>query len=87
MCVCTCGLVARMARIQRRRGALLDPVQPSWRIERQTKVRADAIAARVGISTSEFVDELVAHIELTDQGIPVWMPELPRDGELPIDTA
>lgn len=75
-----------MARIQRHRGSIADPVQTSWRIERQTKERADAIAARMGISTSEFIDDLIAHLELTDQGIPSWMPALSRDGELPIDT-
>lgn len=76
-----------MARTQRRRGSLQDPVIPGWRIERSTKDLADRIAERAGISTSELVDEMVAHLELTDQGIPVWLPPLGRDGELPIDTA
>lgn len=62
-----------------------DPVLTAWRIQRQSKKRVEDIAARAGMSASEFVDEMIAHLELTDQGIPTWMPELPRDGELPID--
>ncbi|PQZ53199.1 hypothetical protein CQ040_16630 [Microbacterium sp. MYb54] len=76
-----------MARIQRRRGSLIDPVIPGWRIERQNKERAEAIASRAGVSTSELIEQLLEHVELTDQGIPTWMPPRDRDGELPIDTA
>lgn len=76
-----------MARIQRRRGSLIDPVIPGWRIERQSKERAEAIASRAGVSTSELIEQLLEHVELTDQGIPTWMPPQDRDGELPIDTA
>lgn len=70
---------------RRRFGALVDPVYVSWRIERSTKERAEAIARRADVSPSELIDLAIAHLELTDQGIPQWMPERSRDGELPID--
>jgi antitoxin component of RelBE/YafQ-DinJ toxin-antitoxin module len=56
-------------------------------VERQVKDRADAIAARAGLSTSELISQLINNIELTEQGIPTWMPPVTRDGELPIDPA
>lgn len=76
-----------MARPRRRKGSIMNPVVTAWRVEMDSKERLDAIAERAGISTSELIDEIAVHLELTDQGIPVWMPALPRDGELPIDTA
>ncbi len=65
----------------------MNPVVTAWRIETETKDRLDGIAERAGISTSELIDEIAAHLELTDQGIPTWLPDLPRDGELPIEMA
>lgn len=57
----------------------------SWRIARSSRDRINKIAKRSGMSTSELVEHLIKNIDLTDQGIPSWLPELPRDGELPID--
>lgn len=74
-----------MARTQRQKGSLVDPMRTSWLIERQAKERADAIATRAGISTSALIEAVIEHIELTDQGLPTWMPPRDRDGELPID--
>ena len=44
-----------------------------------------AIARRSDMSDSLFFEALIANLELTDQGIPSWVPPLSRDGELPID--
>ena len=87
MYVSSRGLVGDMARVQRPRGTLGDPVRGGWVVERQVKDRADAIAARAGLSTSELISQLINNIELTEQGIPTWMPPVTRDGELPIDPA
>lgn len=70
---------------RRKMGAILDPVLVSWRLERTTRETVKTIAKRSGMSSSEFVDRMVANLELTDQGIPKWVPPLDRDGELPID--
>lgn len=61
------------------------PVTPGWKIEREAKERIDAIAKRSGISASYLVELMAEHVELTEQGIPAWLPPLSRDGELPID--
>ncbi|WP_244927289.1 hypothetical protein [Microbacterium sediminis] len=70
---------------RRKMGTIVDPVLSNWRIERATRDRVNTLAKRADMSASEFVDLMVANLELTDQGIPKWLPELPRDGELPID--
>lgn len=72
---------------RRKMGALLEPVLVSWRVERSTRDRVNELAKRSHMSASEFVDRMVLNMELTDQGIPKWVPPLDRDGELPIDTA
>lgn len=73
-------------RIQRReRGTMIEPVQLTYSVEAASKRRFEAIAARAGMSGALFFEAVVEHLELTDQGIPPWVPELPRDGELPID--
>jgi hypothetical protein len=70
---------------RRPRGTMEHPVTPGWKIERASKERIDEIAQRAGISSSYLVELLAEHVELTDQGIPTWLPPLNRDGELPID--
>ncbi|KDA04573.1 hypothetical protein DC31_06385 [Microbacterium sp. CH12i] len=72
---------------RRKMGALVDPVLVNWRIERTSRAFFNEVAARSRMSVSEFVDSMATNMELTDQGIPPWVPELDRDGELPIDTA
>ena len=62
-----------------------DPTQMTLRVETASKKHFEAIAARSGMSAAVFFEAIVEHLELTDQGIPPWVPELPRDGELPID--
>lgn len=54
--------------------------------EGTTKTKFDAIARNCGLSGAQFFEELVKHVELTDQGIPTWWTPLPRDEELPIDS-
>jgi len=59
-------------------------VPVGWRIERASKSKLDAIAANAGVSAAVLIEQVIDHIELTDQGIPVWFEPLPRDEELPI---
>lgn len=77
----------RVKKPRRKMGALVDPVLVNWRIERASRERISELALRSHMSASEFVERMVENLELTDQGIPSWAPELDRDGELPIDTA
>lgn len=63
----------------------MDPVSTGYEVERASKERFDAIAERAGVSSAVLFEHVVAHLELTDQGIPTWWTPLSRDGELPID--
>jgi hypothetical protein len=65
----------------------MDPVPMGYVVERPSKEKFDAIAVRAGISSAVLFEQIVDHLELTDQGIPTWMPPLERDGELPIGPA
>lgn len=67
-------------------------------VERTNRDRWKEIADHNDISPSAMFDAMVAHIELTMSGRPVWLPEEPtlidrpqqrpaKEGELPIDTA
>jgi predicted DNA-binding protein len=71
---------------RRKVGSIESPVLISWRIETSTRERVKELSKRSGMSSSAFVDQLVANLPLTGQGIPSWVPPLDRDGELPIDT-
>jgi predicted DNA-binding protein len=65
-----------------------DPIRTGYEIERAAKDRLDALAAHAGVSSALYFERLIENVELNDQGLPVWWPEeLPRDGELPIDSA
>lgn len=77
----------RVKKPRRKMGAIADPVLVSWRIEKASRERINELARRSHMSASEFVERMAENLELTDQGIPSWVPELNRDGELPIDTA
>lgn len=72
---------------RRPRGSLIDPVGVHWDVEREYKQKFEAIAEKADVSAAVLFELVVANLPLTDQGIPVWMPERSRDGELPIDTA
>jgi hypothetical protein len=78
-----------MTDVRRPRGTVQDPVAPGWKIGRESRDLIAAMAAASSVSASEFVELMAAHTksELTAQGIPAWMPEKNRDGELPISTA
>jgi len=56
-------------------------------VERLSKEKFDAIAVKAGISSAVLFEMVVDHLELTDQGLPVWLPAQNRDGELPINSA
>lgn len=66
---------------------MVQPVQLAYTVEGASKSRFEAIAKRSGMTGAVFFEAVVDHLELTDQGIPPWVPPLDRDGELPIDTA
>ncbi|WP_231555068.1 hypothetical protein [Microbacterium sp. ZOR0019] len=62
----------------------------AWEIERVRKERFDQLARQAGVSASVFLELVIDHLEgeLTDRGVPEWMPQPePNEGELPIDTA
>ena len=79
--------VTHMTARRRPRGTLVDPVLPGWRIERAAKERLETLARNAGVSAAVMVELLTEHVEVTDQGIPVWMPEQDRRQELPIPAA
>jgi hypothetical protein len=77
-----------MAAQRRPRGSMIDPMALGWQVERAAKLRVDAIATRAGVSSAVMFERIVEHVELTDQGVPVWWQDaLPiEESELPIDT-
>ncbi|MDZ5146365.1 hypothetical protein [Microbacterium testaceum] len=78
----------RERRVQRReRGTMINPKPLTYMVSGAVKERFEAIAKRSGMTGALFFEAIVEHLELTDQGIPPWVPPLDRDGELPIDTA
>lgn len=79
------GLDSRVSKPRRPRGTRVDPVALGYAIERNSKSRLDAMAARAGVSTSVFIEQLVEHAEteLDDHGLPMWWPQ--QEG-LPIDS-
>jgi len=78
-----------MSEARRPRGSMIDPVTPGWKIERESRDLIASMAASAGVSASVFIELMADHTkaELTTQGIPSWMPEKDRSGELPINTA
>lgn len=73
---------------RRTRGTIVEPVRAGWEIERLKKDKVTAIARRLHVSPSVFVEALIDQIELDLRGIPTWWPEQElADGEMPIDTA
>jgi hypothetical protein len=72
------------------RGTRITPVRLGWAIEEKKKQRLERLAAHAGVSSAVFLERMIDQLDmdLTDQGLPTWWPvELPRDGELPIDSA
>lgn len=64
---------------------MIDPVATGWEIERAAKERLEAIASNARVSAAVMVEKIIEHVEVTDQGVPVWWEPLPRDEELPIN--
>lgn len=72
------------------RGSRIAPVRAAWSIELSRKERFDQIARNSGVTSSVFLELVIDHLEdeLSDRGVPNWMPQPePNEGELPIDTA
>ncbi len=72
------------------RGSRIAPVRAAWSIELRRKERFDQIARNSGVTSSVFLELVIDHLEdeLSDRGVPNWMPQPePDEGELPIDTA
>lgn len=77
-----------MAVRRRPYGSLKHPTMLGYMVERTTKEKFDAVAELADVSSSELIETLMLRMlasDLTDQGIPSWMPEKDRSGELPID--
>lgn len=74
---------------RRPRGSVERPITPGYKVATPTKDLIASMALAADVSASHFVELMAAHVatELTDQGIPSWMPELNRPEELPITTA
>lgn len=67
--------MTRMAPYRRPRGTLVDGVPLGYIIERDSKNRLDAIADRMGVSSAVFIEWMVDHVDLTEDGVPVrWTP-------------
>lgn len=65
-------------------------MRAAWSIELRRKERFDQIARNSGVTSSVFLELVIDHLEdeLSDRGVPNWMPQPePDEGELPIDTA
>lgn len=69
---------------RRPRGTLLDPAKVHWEVEKASKLRFNLLAKRLNVSQAVLFEQMVEHLELTDQGLPVWWPEEDRSEELPI---
>ena len=76
-----------MAIRRRPRGTLNEPATLGWEVEKVKRERFIEIAMRADVSAAVLFEMVVDHLELTDQGIPTWMPRKDHDGELPIDPA
>lgn len=74
---------------RRPRGTRIAPVRVAWEIERDRKLLFEQVARKVDVSASVLLEMVIDHLEdeLTDRGVPNWLPQPePADGELPIDT-
>lgn len=71
---------------RRKRGTMVDPVPLTYKVEEDSKTVFEQRARLAGMTGALYFEASVLHLELTDQGIPSWVPPLDRDGELPIDT-
>ncbi len=76
-----------MAVKRRARGTVGETIQAAWRIRPETKDTVTRIAEASGITSTYLIELMVANLPLTDQGIPTWLPERDRSGELPIEAA
>lgn len=70
---------------KRPRGELTAPVGMNYVVNRPFKERLEAIAANSGVSASVMFEKIIEHVELTDQGVPIWWTPLSRNEELPIN--
>ncbi|KSU51596.1 hypothetical protein SAMN05216418_0129 [Microbacterium enclense] len=76
-----------MAPRRRPWGSRNDPVALGYEVERPVRDKLRAIADNMGVATSVLIEQMVEHLELTDQGIPAWWEPLPRDDELAMPAA
>lgn len=71
---------------RRPRGSLTDPVQAGWVLERAAKDLAAAYAHRYGVGMSEFMQLVIEHLVIDEDGSVRMNPLPPRtDEELPIE--
>ena len=78
-----------MADYRRARGNLVDPAVLGFEVERERRERFKTIASSSKLSAAVLFELVVDHLEteLTEDGVPTWLPKTNRDRELPIDAA
>lgn len=63
-----------------------DPVSLGWEIDREVKDQFAALARKSGYTNSALLELMMRSVELTDDGIPTWVPQKTNEGQLPIDS-
>lgn len=77
-----------MAQILRRaRGTSIGNVQVGYTIPPESKQLLADISRRLGISASEGLELVLAHLELADDGLPVWVDRNQLEEALPLAQA
>lgn len=64
--------VSRVSSRRRARGAAKNASPLFVRIDPQMIAVADEVAERLGVSKAEFMEEVLRHLELNDEGVPNW---------------
>lgn len=54
------------------------------RVQPETRSKAHDAARALGISVAAYVERLIQQDELTEDGRPMWWPEEPQPGQLPL---
>jgi hypothetical protein len=66
------------------RGTRQRPVRTGWVIAQDDKLQLERLAAISGVSAAAFLEQLINHVELDENDVPVWWPKQTNE-ELPIN--
>lgn len=79
----------RMAQIvpRRARGTSVNNIQAGYTLPPESKQFLADISKRLGISASEGLELVLAHLELADDGLPVWADRSHIEEALPMARA